>query len=58
MQATRLVGALWPHRAGLADVAGKNEPHAGQRDAILRRQTIDDALENGVCRGGFADFQC
>ena len=32
VEAARLVGALRPHRAGRADVAGGHEPHAGQRD--------------------------
>jgi len=58
MQATRLVGAFVPHYAGLADIPGKNQPDVSQRDALLRRQTIDDALENVVCRACFADFQC
>jgi hypothetical protein len=57
MQASRSVRAFLPHPAGLADVARKNEPHTRERDVLLRRQTVNYALENVVCRASFADFQ-
>ena len=58
MQATRSVRAFLSHAAGLADVARKNQLDAGQRDAVLRGQAVDDALENVVCRARFANSQC
>ena len=46
MEAARPVRAFGAEAARVADVAGRNEPHARQRDALLRGDALDDPVEH------------
>ncbi len=49
--------AVLPHRAGIANVAGKIQPHPRKRDVVLGGQAGDDTLEDIRDGGRLADSQ-